>query len=378
MQYISIENWAKQYNLSQETAEKYLSSGLIAGASCEDGLWRVPQDAQPPLRQKKTFMPIWERPYRGGESGAMLQSLADGEERQVALAAQQYFQANYAEASAQAEACIASESPEIRASALLVHCMACVPLGNTAAAMEDMQMLMREQKNPADAGMQAVYEYIAFLFRIFFHEDGEHAPCVPAGFSALAEGPRFYGLYAYAHALYLSKDYHRALGAAESAIIMAADRYPIVCIYLYLVASMAAMNLSLVELADSYFQRAWALAEPEHYIQPFAEHHGLLQGQVEKFFRNRSQEIYKQISDRVVEFSRGWMKIHNLDSDNQVTDQLTPFEFALAMMAAKGKSNQEIADYQNISINTVKFYLSSIYQKLGVTRRSELEKYLNK
>lgn len=378
MELISIRNWAKQWKISEKTAERYLIDGLLSGAVCKNGVWLVPQDAYPLAQQRKAFMPIWNLPYVSGEFEAMLQTIADEQERWAALAAQHYFQANYTEASAQAEACIASESPEIRASALLVHCMASVPLGNTEAAMEDMRMLMRESKAPADERMSAIYEFIAFLFRVFFHEDEAHAPDLPAGFSALSEGPKLYGLYAYAHALYLSKDYSRALGAAQSTITMAADRYPSVCIYLYLVASMAALNLSLVELADSCFQRAWSLAEPEDYIQPFAEHHGMLQGQVEKFFRNRSQETYKKISDRVVEFSRGWMKIHNPDSQNKVTDLLTPFEFALAMMAAKGKSNQEIADYQNISINTVKFYLSSIYQKLGVTRRSELEKYLNK
>ena len=57
---------------------------------------------------------------------------------------------------------------------------------------------------------------------------------------------------------------------------------------------------------------------------------------------------------------------------------MTPYEFALAMMAAKGKSNQEIADYLNISINTVKAYLSIVYQKVGITKRSELKNYLVK
>lgn len=47
-------------------------------------------------------------------------------------------------------------------------------------------------------------------------------------------------------------------------------------------------------------------------------------------------------------------------------------------MAARGKSNQEIADYLHISANTVKFHLSCIYQKVDVTNRRELKNYLNK
>ena len=48
------------------------------------------------------------------------------------------------------------------------------------------------------------------------------------------------------------------------------------------------------------------------------------------------------------------------------------------MMAARGKSNQEIADYLHISVNTVKFHLSCIYQKVEVTNRKELEQFLNR
>ena len=104
----------------------------------------------------------------------------------------------------------------------------------------------------------------------------------------------------------------------------------------------------------------------------------MLQGQIEKHIRIALPQVYDQISEKVMAFSRGWMKIHNPDSVNKVTDRLSPYEFALAMMAARGKSNQEIADYLKISVNTVKFHLSSIYQKVEVSNRKELEQYLNK
>lgn len=88
--------------------------------------------------------------------------------------------------------------------------------------------------------------------------------------------------------------------------------------------------------------------------------------------------MYGRVVEKVMEFSRGWMKIHNPSSVNKVTDRLSPYEFSLAMLAVKNKSNQEIADYMHISINTVKFHLSNIYQKVGVSNRSELAKYMNR
>jgi DNA-binding CsgD family transcriptional regulator len=45
-------------------------------------------------------------------------------------------------------------------------------------------------------------------------------------------------------------------------------------------------------------------------------------------------------------------------------------ELEVLEQLAKGKSNQQIADILFISVNTVKTHLSSLYQKLEVSRRS--------
>ena len=104
----------------------------------------------------------------------------------------------------------------------------------------------------------------------------------------------------------------------------------------------------------------------------------MLQGQIERYIRDDQPGQYDRIVEKVMAFSRGWMKIHNPESINKVTDRLSPYEFSIAMMAARGKSNQEIADYLHISVNTVKFHLSCIYQKVEVTNRKELEQFLNR
>ena len=47
------------------------------------------------------------------------------------------------------------------------------------------------------------------------------------------------------------------------------------------------------------------------------------------------------------------------------------------MLAAKGRSNKEIADYMYISVASVKTYLATIYQKIGITKRTDLKYYVN-
>lgn len=55
---------------------------------------------------------------------------------------------------------------------------------------------------------------------------------------------------------------------------------------------------------------------------------------------------------------------------------LTGMEYAVALLAAKKWSNQEISDYLEISLRTVKYHMSSVFNKLGVDSRKELEEIM--
>lgn len=48
------------------------------------------------------------------------------------------------------------------------------------------------------------------------------------------------------------------------------------------------------------------------------------------------------------------------------------------MLASKGWTNREIADHLSMSVNTIKHYLSRIFQTLGVEKREELKPFVNK
>ena len=58
------------------------------------------------------------------------------------------------------------------------------------------------------------------------------------------------------------------------------------------------------------------------------------------------------------------------------TTELTEREYDAATFAALGKSNKEIADLMDISVNTVKLYLRNVYEKLGISKRADLSKHI--
>jgi len=60
-----------------------------------------------------------------------------------------------------------------------------------------------------------------------------------------------------------------------------------------------------------------------------------------------------------------------LEEGEPVGDPLTGRELEVLQLAAEGLANKQIALALNISEHTVKFHLSSLYAKLGVTSRTE-------
>ena len=60
-----------------------------------------------------------------------------------------------------------------------------------------------------------------------------------------------------------------------------------------------------------------------------------------------------------------------LDEGDPVVDPLTPREREVLQLVAEGLANKQIALSLGISEHTVKFHLSSLYTKLGVTSRTE-------
>jgi DNA-binding NarL/FixJ family response regulator len=60
-----------------------------------------------------------------------------------------------------------------------------------------------------------------------------------------------------------------------------------------------------------------------------------------------------------------------LDDGEEIIDPLTDRERQVLQLTAEGLANKQIAAALDISENTVKFHLSSLYAKLGVTSRTE-------
>ena len=357
MDYLSVKEIAELWGVSIRMVNYYLNTGRIQGAIRKSGGWLIPantphpadlrksgqrgQEKIPP-RMAKCYMPLISRPCDNGFQNLLL-TMPDEEERDITRAMHHYFRDEHEEAREISEKYLTSKCPEIRLTALITNTMAMLQTGDAAKCRRKLDL----------------------------------TPIRPA-IGILPPGMQYFAMYAIAHALYIRREYEHAMGIAESALLMAGTRYPIDSIYLNIVLCMICMSLKQDERAEQKFDTAWSIASREGYIHPFVEHHGILQGQVERALRKQEPETYNKIVQSVYRFSRGWMKIHNPVSTLQVTDALTPYEFSIAMLAAKGRSNKEIAALMGISVNTVKSYMESIFEKLQISSRNEIDAYVNR
>ena len=162
----------------------------------------------------------------------------------------------------------------------------------------------------------------------------------------------------------------------EATLAMGAGRYPITAIYHHLMAVMDYMSLKETEKARSHLLAAWELARPDDLIEGLGEHHGLLGGMLEAVIKPDWPEDFKRIIDITYRFSAGWRRVHNPTTGHDVADDLTTTEFAACMLAARGWTNQEIADHIHISPNTVKRHIAVSLEKLNIRRRQDLKQFM--
>ena len=402
--YESIRETAERWGVSQRLVQKLCTEGRIQGAQKFSGAWAIPTDAakpedlrrtrhregdraaavetvpRPPVQTAgKNLMPLMNTPFVPGQCLAAVEAMEEGPQRDIALAEYHYFSGHPEEAAGEAERYFSSPDLGTRLSACLIYAFANLSLGcieQARSALGEVERTLRAAGEAAPA-FQAASGFVAATAAVLLHlplPDG--LPPAEGFMQQLPPGLRAFALYVQAHYLYLQGDYARSAGVAEATLAIGGSRYPIPAIYLNLVAVMDYMSLKQTDRAESHLLAAWELARPDDLIEGFGEHHGLLGGMLESVIKREWPEEFRRIIAITYRFSWGWRRIHNPKTGDQVADNLTTTEFAVAMLAARGWTNQEIGEHMNISPNTVKHYISLVLQKLNVSQRQDLKQYM--
>ena len=331
------------------------------------------------LLQERAFMPLMNSPFTPGKCLETVEAMEEGVQHDIAWAEYCYFSGQPEKAIEHAKPYLESDDIGARLSACLICSYAHLHFSQDGNALSNLAQIERALHDIGDDSpqAQAVAAFVAAAASVLLHLPlPQNMPDMEKVLSLLPQGLRAFALYIQAHSLYLKGAYALSAGIAQAALTMGGNRFPIPAIYLHLVAVMDYMSLKDVEQAHRHLMNAWSYAQPDDLIEGFGEHHGLLGGMLESVIKPKWPDEFKRIIEITYRFSAGWRRIHNPVTGEEVADNLTTTEFALAMLAARGWTNQEIADHLGISINTAKRHLSSAMKKLGVGNRKELQRYM--
>lgn len=389
MNYISAKAAAEEWGLSVRRVQQYCKDGLIPGAARLDSAWMIPAGTARPQRaaprhdasavlRPENLMPLLSSSFAPGEHRACIEAMSDPDRRGIAWAEYYYFSGQAELAVRQAEPYLSHADLALALSAGLICGFASLSLNRISAAQSSLNYVRDSllRARPDDAQATAVCGLMSAAVSILLHLPLAAPIHVEEVLTALPEGLQGWACYLRAHRVYLDGDYGRSLGVAETALSVQRGLHPISSVYLHLVAAMDLMSLMRPEEAQSHFMAAWSMARPDGLIEAFGEHHGLLQGLIEVCLKRDDPEAYQQVIAITYRFSAGWRKIHNPAVGEEVADDLTTVEFTIAMLASRGWTNQEIARHMELSPHTVKHYISSVYQKLGISSRGQLKKHM--
>ena len=325
------------------------------------------------------LMPLMNTAFVPGNCQAAVLAMTPGPRRDIALAEYHYFSGQPEAAAKEAEVYLTSPDIGAKLSACLIYAYANLSLGRIPRARFALDELNAAL---ASAGKEspefrAAAAFVASAGAVLLHLPmPDKLPEIESFLPLLPPGLRAFALYVQAHYLYLKKEYSKSAGTVEATLAMGASAYPIPAIYLHLVAVMDYMSLKQSEQAQGHLLTAWEMARPDDLIEGFGEHHGLLGAMLEAVIKPKWPEDFKRIIDITYRFSSGWRRVHNPITGHDVADDLTTTEFAIAMLAARNWTTQEIAEHLNISVNTVKSHISEAMRKLNVRNRKSLKQYM--
>ena len=432
---LSCREMAQVWGVSERRVGQYCAEGRVAGARKVGKSWVIPADAEKPADPRRSkskeacmaqtaagassdanagiragketaaaarrfsseglddvipvprhqnfdaanLMPLMNTAFEPGTCMKAVESMAPGAQRDIALAEYYYFSAQPEAAGKQVEGYLASTDMATRLSACLIYAYACLPMGQIEQAERALSELNASLgAAPSETPqLKAASAFVASAAAVLLHLPlPKETPKLETFAGSLPPGLRAFALYVQAHYLYLEGEYARSAGIAEATLAMGAASYPIPAIYLHLVAVMDYMSLKRPGEAQAQLLAAWDIARPDDLIEGFGEHHGLLGAMLEAAIKPQWPDDFRRIIDITYRFSSGWRRVHNPATGDDVADDLTTTEFAIAMLAARDWTTAQIAAHMGISASTVKTHISTAMRKLNVASRKDLKKYM--
>jgi len=391
MEFISVKEAAEKWGITPRWVQICCKEGLVEGSQRVGKSWLIPKNAEKPIKNKSLettanhpqygqFMPLVTAAYEPGDCCKYIENIQNEDEKNLAWAEYYYFSGQAVKAIPYAEKYLHHEDKAYRLSACMIYGYSNFTIGDLKKSIYALRIIKETDqwaRENGDEYIKSMCRFVLSLEAVAVHKKDADKTFLQMQMKILPKGVRLFGCYILAHDEYLKGNYERALGIAETAICVADTVHPIAKIYLNIIAAVALISMKERDEALAHFDRAWELAKADGMLQGFGVHHNMLRGLVEARLKKDEVEDYMKILDISTRFHKTRRINKNPDMITDFHDDLKPIELIIAILASQGWTNKEIANHMEISTNTVKYYISIVYQKLQVSDRKQLQEHIN-
>lgn len=404
MEYLSIEDISKKWEMSKRGVQILCASGKIEGAKKFGRSWMIPKNAKRPLDgrskagrtqfeedmplpRKTPFLYMTDLYGSSGTADSIGGTLAYNHEAQVLFEAEvAYSRGDIDKVYESANYLLNKHSgfyAVISAGMLLAMC---------AIWKGDIDMWRKAKIHISEAPAKNDYDRDVMLLAISavdimlynvenFPEWFKRGNFEPIEKDSLPAARVYYAKYLYATAYSVATGVHKVEGVQGLSLMQMlpntiepliawsqADNTVISEIYLRMTCAAIYNTVGKTEEAVKHIDSAIALAVPDKLYGLLAEYCRVLGKRIESRLVAVDPSAWAEVKKLYKVYDKGWSQLSGIVRGKKIITTLTPKQREVAKLASFGLTNKAIADKLNMSVPGVKQALLTISDKMGVGR----------
>ncbi|MDF3001291.1 MAG: hypothetical protein K0Q48_1410 [Bacillota bacterium] len=391
MGYISVSEASKRWNISLRQVQRLVSNNRISGARKFGKAWMIPADAEKPSdpRSEKKLpdkslsdelffvIASTSMPMPANNPDAILEFLEDERLRIQYELELSYLRGDFERALICFKKTEGDEAAKLRACYMAI--VTAVSMGDYRKYTEIAEYLKIYITDNAGRNVSAFAEMSLAAADVSAMAPNMVPSWMKEGnFSALPVQIRPIALYIRAKYLQSTRQFEAMLTVGQTALALCESQQGItqMDIYFRVVCAIACSCLSRSDDARRWLMEAMNLALPHGFITPFAESIIALGGLVEQCLKDSFPDYYDAVLRQCESAIKNWITFHNLFTKDNITLILSVREYHIALLVAHRTPYAEIAEQYSITVGRLKNIMLEIYEKLFISGRDELAKYV--
>ncbi|KXL52243.1 hypothetical protein CLNEO_24080 [Anaerotignum neopropionicum] len=394
MDYITAKEAAQKWGVSRRAIAYHLKVGRIPGAVKKGKLWLIPVDAERPADKRRADQTLSEtdsdlladlsyvsststKPMPMHNPDAILDIVDEDRIRLIYEAELAYLRGDFGRVMTYFDKTLGDDAARLRTCPIAIA--AAISTGNYHAYTQIDIYLKRYIKADTDSQLRVTAEFSLATTDVSVLAPNMVPDWLKAGdLSAILPQARPNALYLRAKYFYCIGEFDIALALAQTALTLSSPELGITMtdLYLRLTCAIACYALERKEEAKRWLLSAMHLALPHGFITPFAELISELGGLVEECLEQEFPDYCDAVILQWKNTAKNWISFHNQFTKDNITLILSLRECHLALLVARRVPYAEIAKQHCISVGRLKNIMLEIYEKLHISGRDKLAKYI--